>query len=66
MRSKFILAAIAAIAVFAPALRAQSYTSAKFKAGDSPEWKTPAFDDSSWQTLQLNKVWDDQGIPEST
>ena len=66
MRSKFILAAIAAIAVFPPALRAQSYTSAKFKAGDSPEWKTPAFDDSSWQTLQLNKVWDDQGIPEST
>lgn len=66
MRSKFILAAIAAIAVFPPALRAQSYTSAKFKAGDSPEWKTPAFDDSSWQTLQLNKVWDDQGIPAST
>lgn len=67
MRSKILLAAIAALSVLPSTLMAQqAYTSAKFKAGDSPEWKTPAFDDSSWQTLQLNKVWDDQGIPEST
>ena len=44
---------------------AQSHTTAKFKAGDSPEWKSPNYDDSSWQTLQLNKVWDYQGIPAS-
>lgn len=39
---------------------------AKFKAGDSKEWSKPNFDDSSWQTLDVSKNWDSQGIPSDT
>ncbi|MBR6858565.1 MAG: alpha-galactosidase [Bacteroidales bacterium] len=35
---------------------------AKFKVGDQPAWSNPAFDDSAWQTLSLDKDWTMQGI----
>lgn len=65
MRSKLLITAVAAVLAM-PSAWAQSVTTARFCAGDNPEWKSPSFDDSSWQTLRLDKVWDYQGIPAST
>ena len=36
--------------------------SAKFCVGDQPAWSAPAFNDSAWQTLTLDKDWNQQGI----
>ena len=35
---------------------------ARFQLGDNMEWRSPSYDDSSWQTLSLDKDWDHQGI----
>ena len=35
---------------------------AKFHLGDDMAWSNPAFDDSSWQTISVTKVWDEQDI----
>lgn len=53
---------------FAAGVCAQSLTisTAGFKAGDSKEWSNPRIDDSSWQTLDVSRTWDSQGIPSST
>lgn len=37
-------------------------TDAKFQSGDNAEWSNPAFDDSKWATLKLDKTWDAQGV----
>ena len=34
----------------------------RFKVGDDPTWSKPAFDDSGWQVLSLEKDWNEQGI----
>jgi phosphoserine phosphatase RsbU/P len=34
----------------------------RFQIGDDPAWADPAFDDSKWQTVQLNQTLTDQGI----
>ncbi|MDE6338133.1 MAG: putative Ig domain-containing protein [Muribaculaceae bacterium] len=39
---------------------------ALFNEGDSQEWKTPSFDDSSWKTLEVTRLWDDQGVAPDT
>jgi len=33
----------------------------KFTTGDSPEWSDPAFNDQSWQPVDIAKPWEDQG-----
>ncbi len=38
------------------------FDKARFQTGDNPEWKSLSFDDSSWQTLDLGRTWDSQGI----
>ena len=35
---------------------------AKYKTGDDLQWKNPAFDDSGWTTLDVNREWTYQGI----
>ena len=39
-----------------------SFDKARFHVGDNPEWKQTAYDDASWQTLNLGATWDSQGI----
>lgn len=34
---------------------------AKFKTGDSPEWKQLNFDDSQWATIKTTVRWEEQG-----
>ena len=34
----------------------------KFKTGDDPAWATPAFDDSSWGTIDPKQIWEYQGF----
>lgn len=36
-------------------------TGAKFKIGNNNSWSQPGFDDSQWETLRTNLVWDEQG-----
>ena len=38
---------------------------ARFHVGDDPAWSKPAFDDSGWQFLALDKDWNKQGIKNS-
>lgn len=38
----------------------------RFEIGDDPRWADPAFDDSSWRTVQLSKHLADQGIEQYT
>ncbi len=33
----------------------------QFHVGDDPAWASPAFDDSAWQTVQVNQTWEEQG-----
>ncbi len=35
----------------------------RFQIGDDPRWADPAFDDSSWRTINLSQSLIDQGIP---
>ena len=39
-----------------------SVSEGRFKVGDDPAWKAPAFNDSGWQVLSLEKDWTKQGI----
>lgn len=59
---KFIGAIVAlfVISLSAPA-KELSFERAKFRFGDSPEWKNADFDDSSWQEILTTKRWDHQG-----
>ena len=52
------------LSVIAIVAAAQEVTvnSAKFCVGDQPAWSAPAFNDSAWQTLTLDKDWNQQGI----
>lgn len=38
-----------------------SLKTAKFITGDQPAWKDKAFDDSSWKTIKVGSVWQEQG-----
>lgn len=33
----------------------------KFKTGDEKAWQKPGFDDSGWETIDVNLGWDNQG-----
>ncbi|WP_214072831.1 putative Ig domain-containing protein [Mucilaginibacter sp. dw_454] len=33
----------------------------KLMIGDNPEWSAPGFNDSGWQTADLNRPWEQQG-----
>ncbi len=33
----------------------------KFQKGDSPDWKTPGFDDSGWGSIYVPTYWETQG-----
>lgn len=35
----------------------------RFQIGDDPRWADPAFDDSSWRTINLSQSLTDQGFP---
>ena len=37
----------------------------RFRVGDDPAWRAPAFNDSEWQVLSLEKDWNEQGIRNS-
>lgn len=43
-----------------------SLDKALFHEGDSQEWKSQLFDDSSWKTLEVTRLWDDQGVAPDT
>ena len=43
-----------------------TFPAAKFKAGDAAEWKNADYDDTAWQTLDVSRTWDSQGIPSET
>lgn len=34
----------------------------RFQMGDDPKWSDPAFDDSGWPTVMLNKTLSEQGF----
>jgi len=38
----------------------------QFHTGDNPEWASPSFDDSRWESMQLNGSWGGQGHPSYT
>ena len=40
----------------------QEAATARFRVGDDPAWKAPAFDDSAWQVLALDQDWNQQGF----
>lgn len=33
----------------------------QFHTGDNPAWASPAFDDSSWSTIETGRAWEGQG-----
>ena len=33
----------------------------QFHTGDDPNWANPAFDDSSWEQVDVSRSWGDQG-----
>jgi hypothetical protein len=33
----------------------------QFRTGDDPAWASPAFDDSGWESIQVNQTWETQG-----
>jgi phosphoserine phosphatase RsbU/P len=33
----------------------------QFHTGDDPAWASPAFDDSGWESIQVNQTWEAQG-----
>lgn len=43
-----------------------TFKTAKFKAGDNKEWAGTQLDDSNWQTLDVSRTWDSQGVPSDT
>lgn len=85
MRIRFLtsnvpaLAASALIAVFLPAIHAQTFdldtsrlpitqvdSAWRFHLGDDPRWALPDFDDSNWPTIQPTVDWISQGYPRFT
>ena len=55
---------LAALLVLPGLLSAQEVTvnEARFSVGDNPAWSQPAFDDSAWPVLTLDKDWNEQGV----
>ncbi len=35
----------------------------QFHTGDNPQWASPSFDDSGWESMQVNGPWGSQGHP---
>ncbi len=35
----------------------------QFHTGDDPGWSSASFDDSAWQSIQVNQTWETQGHP---
>ena len=62
MKLKSVLTAILLVAALS--LKAQEFTirEAKYKTGDTPQWKNPVLDDSGWTTLDVTREWTHQGI----
>ena len=59
---KYAFIALLGVAVSLSSNAQQAVEQAKFHIGDNMEWAKPDFDDSSWQTLSMTEVWDNQGI----
>lgn len=36
----------------------------RIQKGDSPQWKNPEFDDSSWKTISLPSQWEEAAFPD--
>ena len=51
-----------AFAAFTLAAQGVSVEKARFHVGDNAAWQQPGFDDSSWQILDLDRDWNQQGI----
>ncbi len=62
--NKIRLFILAALVVLPGLLSAQEVTvnEARFQSGDNPDWAVPAYDDSAWPSLSLDKEWDYQGV----
>lgn len=41
-----------------------SLTTAKFSAGDAPDWKDNVFNDRQWKDIKVGEVWQSQGYPD--
>lgn len=39
------------------------FPQAKFKTGNNPDWRNRDFNDSDWQSLKTDIVWEEQGFP---
>src|SRR5215510_7319661 len=48
-------------ACIANAQQAITFSTAKFKTGDNPQWKNASFNDARWKTIKTNVVWEEQG-----
>ncbi|MCX6566065.1 MAG: hypothetical protein NTW38_06525, partial [Candidatus Aminicenantes bacterium] len=65
LRSFIIVFVTAGLLAFAGALSAQDTLSLesgwKFVKGDDPAYADPAFDDSGWAPIKVDRVWEEQG-----
>lgn len=59
---KKILIALALMLAVVSVQAQKPVNKAKFHLGDNMEWAAPAFDDSSWKTLDVTQTWTDQDI----
>ena len=66
MVQKFSIFLLAAAICTGMSAQTLTFPTAKFKAGDSNEWKSNDYDDTSWQTIDISRTWDSQGIPSDT
>lgn len=65
MRPHLLSALLAFVLATGAGAQTISWKTAKFNTGDSMEWTSPDFDDSSWQTLRTGCMWTEQGIPDT-
>ena len=62
MKKTALFAFVLAFAVLGMQAQTPEVKKAKFHLGDNTEWAQPAFNDASWQTLDITQTWSDQGI----
>jgi hypothetical protein len=62
MKKVLILSFVLFLHVFCVQAQVPVVKQAKFQVGDNMEWAKPAFNDASWQTLDISRTWTDQGI----
>lgn len=63
---KILIPVLALMCGFQPLLAQSEVSKAKFKVGDDPSYADPNLNDGQWQTLDITRTWDSQGIPSQT